>query len=41
MELDPESLVVEPFFPGPDEDYSSVNAAVCTGCMSTCGINPP
>jgi hypothetical protein len=35
--LDPESLVVETFYPG----ESQVEAAYCTGCMSTCGILPP
>jgi hypothetical protein len=41
MELDPETLVVETYAPGPDEEYASTAAAYCTGCMSTCGILPP
>lgn len=39
-QLDPESLVVETFVPGP-EDGDWAQAAQCTGCMSTCGILPP
>lgn len=40
MALDPETLTVETFVPGPDEGVSTA-AAYCTGCMSTCGILPP
>jgi hypothetical protein len=36
--LDPENLVVETFVPG---EESTIEAAYCTGCMSTCGILPP
>lgn len=39
--LDPETLTVETFAPGPDDDFNGVAAAQCTGCMSTCGILPP
>jgi hypothetical protein len=39
--LDPETLVVETYAPGPDEGSDSIYAAQCTGCMSTCGILPP
>jgi hypothetical protein len=36
--LNPETLVVETFAPG-EED--SIEAAYCTGCVSTCGIIVP
>jgi hypothetical protein len=39
--LDPESLVVETFVPGPEDEFAYVAADRCTGCMSTCGILPP
>lgn len=39
--LDPETLNVETFAPGPDDDYNEIAAARCTGCVSTCGILPP
>jgi hypothetical protein len=39
--LDLETLNVETFAPGPDEEYMYVAADRCTGCMSTCGILPP
>ena len=39
--LDLETLVVETFVPGFETEESSVFAAQCTGCMSTCGILPP
>jgi hypothetical protein len=35
--LDPETLIVETYYPGDSEIQSNV----CTGCMSTCGILPP
>jgi hypothetical protein len=38
--LDPETLTVETFVPGPEEGAWAA-AAQCTGCMSTCGILPP
>lgn len=41
MDLDPETLVVESFVPGPEEPSDSIAAAYCTGCVSTCGILPP
>ena len=37
--LDPETLVVETYAPGPDD--STVESLYCTGCVSTCGILPP
>jgi hypothetical protein len=39
--LDPETLVVETYAPGPDEEFDSIEALRCTGCDSTCGILPP
>ena len=39
--LDLETLNVETFVPGPDEEYVSAAADRCTGCMSNCGILPP
>lgn len=39
--LDLETLNVETFAPGPDDQYVWVAAARCTGCDSTCGILPP
>jgi hypothetical protein len=39
--LDPETLAVETFAPGPEEGADWAAAAQCTGCMSTCGILPP
>jgi hypothetical protein len=39
--LDPETLIVETYAPGPDEEFDSIEALRCTGCDSTCGILPP
>jgi hypothetical protein len=36
--LNPDTLVVETYAPGPED---SIESAYCTGCVSTCGILPP
>ena len=39
--LNPDTLVVETYAPGPDVGDNSIYADRCTGCVSTCGILPP